>query len=557
MKRNIFFVSILLHFCAGQAQNTAFPSLEDLDRVVAEQQKYVDIREGRISDVKSKLRKTASEEERYQLKNFLFNEYSSYVVDSALHYAQEKLVSAYKMNRQDYIDDSRLNMAYVLIQGGMYKEASDILQNINRATLAEYLEKYYFHIYNTLYEAMVKYTIIKSQSKEYRAKAMLYKDSIMQKNDSTDVYIRADRLLEQGDYSKGLQILLDFYRQLDPDNRDVAYVAYSISDFYRRQGNREEEKKYLIVSAMADMKWAVKEYISLRRLATILYEEGDINRAYIYMRRSLDDATFCNARLRTIEVTQTLPIIDNAYQVKTKKEKKQMMIALACISILSVFLIGLVIYVRRQIKKLSAARSELNKANERLRQLNVELNSVNEQLQSANKELHETNHALSDMNQSLSEANNIKELYITKFMTECSSYIDKMDNYRRMLNKKAASGKLEDLFKTLKSSVIIKEEVEAFYNTFDETFLHLFPSFVESFNSLLPANEPIVPKQENHLTTELRIFALIRLGITDSERIASFLRYSKATIYSYRSRLRLKSLNPEHFEENIMQITSF
>ena len=556
MKRIIFFISILLHFCAGQAQNTAFPSLEDLDRVVAEQQKYVDIREGRISDVKSKLRKTASEEERYQLKNFLFNEYSSYVVDSALHYAQEKLVSAYKMNRQDYIDDSRLNMAYVLIQGGMYKEASDILQNINRATLAEYLERYYFLIYNTLYEAMVKHTIIESQSKEYRAKAMLYKDSIMQKNDSTDVYIRADRLLEQGDYSKGLQILLDFYRQL-PDNRDVAYVAYSISDFYRRQGNREEEKKYLIVSAMADMKWAVKEYISLRRLATILYEEGDINRAYIYMRRSLDDATFCNARLRTIEVTQTLPIIDNAYQVKTKKEKKQMMIALACISILSVFLIGLVIYVRRQIKKLSAARSELNKANERLRQLNVELNSVNEQLQSANKELHETNHALSDMNQSLSEANNIKELYITKFMTECSSYIDKMDNYRRMLNKKAASGKLEDLFKTLKSSVIIEEELEAFYNTFDETFLHLFPSFVKAFNSLLSANDSIVPKQEGRLTTELRIFALIRLGITDSERIASFLRYSKATIYSYRSRLRLKSLNPEHFEENIMQITSF
>ena len=572
MKRIIFFVSILLHFCAGQAQNTAFPSLEDLDRVVAEQQKYVDIREERISDVKSKLRKTASEEERYQLKNFLFNEYSSYVVDSALHYAQEKLVSAYKMNRQDYIDDSRLNMAYVLIQGGMYKEASDILQNINRATLAEYLERYYFLIYNTLYEAMVKYTIIESQSKEYRAKAMLYKDSIMQKNDSTDVYIRADRLLEQGDYTiqcyhktaHGSQNLEEALKAAERIRAKETYfihmshdMAYSISDFYRRQGNREEEKKYLIVSAMADMKWAVKEYISLRRLATILYEEGDINRAYIYMRRSLDDATFCNARLRTIEVTQTLPIIDNAYQVKTKKEKKQMMIALACISILSVFLIGLVIYVRRQIKKLSAARSELNKANERLRQLNVELNSVNEQLQSANKELHETNHALSDMNQSLSEANNIKELYITKFMTECSSYIDKMDNYRRMLNKKAASGKLEDLFKTLKSSVIIEEELEAFYNTFDETFLHLFPSFVKAFNSLLPANDSIVPKQEGRLTTELRIFALIRLGITDSERIASFLRYSKATIYSYRSRLRLKSLNPEHFEENIMQITSF
>lgn len=558
MKRIIFYILFTsLHIHILQAQGAAFPSLEDLDKVVAEQQKYVDMREMRISETKSQLHKAASEEERYQLKNSLFNEYSSYVVDSALHYAQEKLASAQKINRQDYIDDSRLNITYMLIQGGMYKEASDILRSINRATLAEYLERYYFLIYNTLYEAMVQYTIIESQSKEYRAKAVLYKDSILQKSDSADVYIRADKLLEQGDYNKGLQILQEFYHRLNPDNRDIAYTAYSISDFYRRQGKKEEEKNYLIVSAIADMKCAVKEYISLRRLATILYEEGDINRAYTYMRRSLDDATFCNARLRTIEVTQTLPIIDNAYQVKTKKEKKQMQIALTCISILSVFLICLVVYIRRQMKRLSVARSKLNEANDRLKQLNVELNSLNEQLQSTNKQLHNTNNVLSEVNQSLSEANSIKEIYIAKFMTECSAYIDKMNNYRRMLNKKAASGKLDELFNALKSSTIIEEELEAFYNTFDETFLRLFPSFVEKFNSLLPENEPIIPKQEGHLTTELRIFALIRLGIADTERIASFLRYSKATIYSYRSRLRLKSANPEHFEDLIMQIVSF
>ncbi|MDD3077644.1 MAG: DUF6377 domain-containing protein [Paludibacter sp.] len=538
------------------AQNYIDYSITDLDKVVAEQQKYTDLRENRITELKQKLGKTKLENERYKIESQLFEEYLPFTVDSALYYAKAKLISAKKLERNDFLNDSRMNITHVLILASMYKEASDSLKNINRSFIPDYLLSYYFCLQNTLYEAMSNYTIIEEQKKAYKAKAIIYKDSILWKNPN-DVYIHADKLSESGDYNKALKVLENFFSHLDPKSHDIAISAYAISDIYRQQGNSDEEKKYLIISAISDIKWGVKEYISLRKLATILYEEGDLDRAYNYMNRSLEDATFCNARLRTIEVTQTLPIIEQAYQAKASKESRHTFMALIGVSILSAFLIFMIIYVRIQMKRLSQTRSELDKANKRLQHLNTELNTVNEQLQLSNNQLNETNYILSATNKSLSEANHIKETYIVRFMTECSVYIDKMDNYRRMLNKQAIAGKLENLFNTLKSTTFINDELESFYNTFDETFLHLFPSFVEKFNQLLPKEDRIIPKKENSLTTELRIFALIRLGITDTERIAFFLRCSRSTVYSYRSRLRLKSMNPDAFEDQIMGITSF
>lgn len=444
----------------------------------------------------------------------------------------------------------------MFIQAGSYKEAWDMLHDINRQTLFPYLEKYYYTIYISLYDAMLQYAISTKQSEEYHAKLVLYRDSILQKRDSMDVYIYANQLLEQGNYNKGLSMLLGYYEKLPENDRKIGATAYLISDFYRRQGKRELEKRFLIISAISDIKWAIKEYISLRRLATILYEEGDLKRAYKYMRRSLNDAVLCNARLRTIEVTHTLPVIDKAYQLEKEKGEKRLRYVLIGISVLSLILMYLLCYVRKQMRKLTTARNELEKANEQLKLLNADINSMNIRLQETNSQLSGANGLLQEMNQSLSEANNIKVYYITRFMTECSAYIDKLDNYRRLLNKKSVTGKIEDLFKILKSSTFIETELTAFYVRFDETFLCLFPSFVEEFNMLLPKQEWIVPKKEGSLTTELRIYALIRLGINDSEQIASFLRYSKATIYSYRSRIRLKSLSPDIFEEQIMKIPS-
>lgn len=548
----IFLFSLCV--CPTLAQNKKFPSLNDLDKAIVEQQIYVNKREENICVNKKALQEATAEEERYRLKNLLFNEYTAYKVDSSLHYAKEKLISARKIGKQEYIDDSHINIARVLILAGMYKEAFDILDNINRPQMVDYLKDYYFQTYNILYESMLKHSLDSSNTERYRQKATEYKDSILINCNYTNPYIYADRLIMDGNYQKGLKLLLDTFEKVNPENREIAYTAYAISDFYRRQGNIEEEKKYLIVSALSDIKWGIKEYISLWRLATILYQEGDIERAYTYVSRSLDDAAFSNARLRTLEITQTLPIIQNAYLLKNHTEQRRQQNALIFTTILILSLAIMLFFIRIQLKRLSKTRSQLNQANQQLQQLNVELKTVNEQLLSTNDQLNETNNTLSSTNESLTEANNIKETYITRFMSECSAYIDKIDTYRRQLNKLAASGKLDSLYKELKSSSFIEKELESFYSTFDETFLHLFPDFVEQFNSLLRENEAIAPPKKGGLSTELRVFALLRLGITDNERIASFLRCSKATIYSYRSRVRLKSFSPEQFEEQIMHL---
>ena len=307
-----------------------------------------------------------------------------------------------------------------------------------------------------------------------------------------------------------------------------------MSEAYRLKGDKKGQKHFLALSAIADLKSAVKEYVSLRKLASLVYEDGDIDRAYNYLKCSLEDATLCNARLRTLEISQVFPIIDQAYQLKTKRQQQEMKISLICISLLVA-----IFFVYKQMKKVAAARREV-----------IDTNTL---LQELNGELHDSNSQLKEMNHTLSEANYIKEEYIGRYMDQCSTYLDKMDLYRRSLNKIAATGRVEELYKAIKSSQFLEEELKEFYANFDMTFLQLFPNFVEEFNALLV--EPMQPKQGELLNTELRIFALIRLGITDSTKIAQFLRYSVTTIYNYRTRVRNKALGErDEFEAKVMKI---
>ena len=278
-------------------------------------------------------------------------------------------------------------------------------------------------------------------------------------------------------------------------------------------------------------------------MAELLYEEGDVERANNYMKKNVADASLYNARLRNVQASKMLPVIDRSYQMEKEQQRRKLQVFLSVISILSVFLITTIGYIVRQMKKLAKARREVVCANEELQKLNGELVKANRRQKL--------------MNDALTEVNCIKEEYIGRFLGLCSAYIDKLETYRRMLNKKAASGKVEELYKTLKSSQFIDDELKEFYRNFDNSFLNIFPDFVECFNLLLPQDEAIVPKQDERLTTELRIFALIRLGITDSAKIAGFLRYSITTIYTYRSKLKNKSLHRDDFEERVMEIGSF
>ena len=535
---NIFILLFVCH-CLN-AKNTTFPTLEDLDKVVANQQIYTNARLRMLDSLKSDLRKADDLHKKYAIEKELFAGYQSFVVDSALLYAQKKLSLAQRLNDAEELSYSYLDVVSMLIKGGNYKEANEVLQRLNVRNASSNLRNYYYTVNQDLYTTLQTVSLTANERKLYNEKSSLYKDSILSLKLDPSVWVVTDRMMDKHRYKDALQILLKEYPTLNVDDRRMAYVAYSISDIYRLMGNREKEKQYLIVSAIADIKSAVKEYISLRRLATLLYEDGDIERSYLYMKRALEDAIYCNARLRVIEVSDIMPIINKAYEDKTQREKHVTLLALVSISVLSLMLIGLVFLLRRQMKKLSITQRAL-------RDKNAELYKLNDVLS-------KTNDALSESNDSLSEASRIKDMYIAQFMTECSTYIDKMELYRKQLRKVATTGSKTELLDLLKSPTFIEKEVDAFFATFDATFLSLFPNFVHDFNQLLLPESQVVNKKDKRLNTELRICALIRLGISDNERLAAFLRCSKATIYSYRSRTRLKSLQPDLFEEQLMNL---
>ena len=539
----LIFVTIVLSGLLYAKDNKSTDALlREIDGIIKNRQTYGAEKEARIADLKKLLAEATSDEQRYGFCGRLFDEYRAYNLDSSFVYAQRKEELAHRMDKLDYLDDAAMNMAEVMGTTGMYKEALELLGQIDKKTLPDYLYGYYYHLYRTIYGLMGDYAVTEKVKKEYYRMTDLYRDSLLQINASDSlgyVLVMADKCIVHAQYDEAIRMLMEYYNKPSLDDHSKAMLTSTLSEGYRLKGDKQGQKRYLALSASADLKSAVKEYVSLRKLASLVYDEGDIDRAYNYLKCSLEDATLCNARLRTLEISQVFPIIDQAYQLKTKRQQQEMKVSLICISLLSVFLLVAIFFVYKQMKKVAAARREV-----------VDTNTL---LQELNEELHDSNSQLKEMNHTLSEANYIKEEYIGRYMDQCSTYLDKMDLYRRSLNKIAAAGRVEELYKAIKSSQFLDEELKEFYANFDMTFLQLFPNFVEEFNALL--TEPMQPKPGELLNTELRIFALIRLGITDSTKIAQFLRYSVTTIYNYRTRVRNKALGErDEFETKVMQI---
>ena len=509
-----------------------------LDQAIKERPIYMEQKELKLVELKRQLHRQIPDEERFAILGTLLDEYRSFNTDSALHMAEEREQIAIRLGNREYIDNARMNKADVLGMTGMYKEVMDLMRNIHIDRLPVDIHPYYYHIYRTVYGLMADYAVTAYEKKLYTELTDKYRDSLLLVNKDNlliHTLIQSDQYNVRNEYDKAIRLLTDYLALQKDYEHDVAICAYTLSESYRLKGDKEKEKEYLIVSAMADMKTAVREYISLRKLAVLLYQEGDIERAYSYVKICMEDAAACNARLRKLEILEIFPIINDAYQQKTEKQQEQMKWALVSISLLAIF------YVYKQMKKVAAARREVIDANKRLKELNDELHLSNAQLKEANH--------------SIAENSYLKEEYIGRYMDQCSVYLEKMDNYRRSLGKIAATGNVEELYKNIKSSKFIEGELKEFYTNFDNTFLQLFPTFVEDFNALLADDEQISLKAGERMNTELRIFALIRLGITDSVKIAQFLRYSVTTIYNYRTKVRNKAAGDRDLlEQEVMTI---
>lgn len=548
MKRHIvnfiIFLSASLPLCAKSQPDSL---LIALDKAIAESSKYEKQKTDRIHLIKGELNNSRiSEADRYRIHSRLFQEYESYNCDSARHYVDLNLEIARHTGNPDWMNESLIRKANILAFTGLYSEAIDLLQKVDRQRLQNDKATEYYNSLQNIYLYRAEYVSGDEYMSVYLDSMNVYRDSTLHylpENSYEYTITMVPRLIDQQRLDDAESMLLAYLGNHQSGTRDYSVLTSILAFVYQCSEDAEQRKIYLVKSAISDIQAVVKENNSLRALAELLYEEGQIARADHYMKISMEDANFFNARLRNIQASKMLPIIDSAYQKEKEAQRKELQILLLIISILSVFLLIAVVYVILQIRKVARARRKVI-------EVNKELKHLNEELTEANNQQRLTNHTLT-------EANHIKEEYIGRFLGLCSAYIDKLEAYRRMLNKKAASGKVEELYKTLKSNQFIEDELKEFYENFDSSFLSIFPDFVDSFNKLLPKEEQIIPKQGEHLTTELRIFALIRLGIDDSPRIAGFLRYSITTIYTYRSKLRNKSLYKDMFEEEVMKIGSF
>lgn len=541
MKRLIIiFVVMLAGTFSIQAQELRTLLLE-LDKCVEKKETYRAERHERIDSLRQQV-ETVQGAQLLEVYEAMYQTYSHFQTDSALFYLD-------KMNQLTELQEDpqkrtwvALNMAEQLAIMGAYSDAEDKVKKLNTTDMNQEERTRYYHVCRTIYGWMADYmSSTPSLSKELRHKTDLYRDSIISTDTdplSRDI-VRADHLLANGKRDEAKQLIENYLPHAEKEQK--SYVHYILSEIYRQQNNSTEQMRHLALVAIEDLKRGVTEYAALPLLATKLKEQGEVERAYNYLFCSMEDANFCNAKLRTMEISEVFPIIEKSYKQKERLARQTERGLLLGVSVMTIMLVLVVLYLRSQMHKLSQTRQQLSVANDQLEQANRLLGQRNDTLQESNAMLH--------------QMDRVKEEYIALFLDRCRTYLSALEKYRKSLLKLAKRNQSAELMKKLKDDTLIEEEQQKLYNEFDEAFLDLHPHFVEGFNALLRPEERLTPKRHERLNTELRIFALIRLGVTDTAQIAQFLDYSMPTIYNYRSRIRSKSIYPkEEFEEKLMEL---
>ena len=548
MKKIKFLVCCILAFNCNfisNADSELDQLIEKLDSVMHARGDYERSVENQLINLKDLLKEqSTSTENKYFIINKIIEIYEYYSFEQALSYIEQNLKHAKTLDNSYFVEECKLKLSKLLISSGRYKESVDLLGGINKNSLDPKLLRNYYSDFTEAYSRLSFYTPVTESRKNYLELYTIYRDSLVKTLPrSSEEYLA---LVEKQQRDDG-QIELAFktndkrLSMVKTDSRLFALIAFERSISYKLQGNVKQEKKYLILSAIADIKNSVKDNASLTELATILFEERDLERAYKFINFSFEDAETYNSPLRFVNLSNILPVITKAYESSTNIQKSKLKNLLFYISILALFLLGLVLFVYSQIKKLSLTRNNLKLANDELQNLNLKLSQSNDNLNNLYDEL--------------SKSDKVKVNSLGVFLNLYSDYINKLELYRKMVRKHLVTNKINDLINLTKSNEIINSEIKLFNKNFDEAFLHIYPDFVEKLNQLLKIDSKVnYNLNSKELSTEIRIFALIRLGITSSSQISKILRYSVNTIYNYRVKVKNNALNREGFETDITNI---
>ena len=520
--------------------------LQRLDEKIEQRDNYRAMHEERIDHLKQILHRTPiTPEQRYDVHTMLIEAYEAYQFDSTLYYLDRNLELARLTDSRYRTDETLLRLAHLYSTSGYYLEASEILyRKIDTTRLDSDLMSRYYLTFSRFLSETHEYSGDMRTSEEARQKLAYYTRRMLEtlpRDSDTHRRYLSEKLIDTGEIDRADAIVDSLLAKEPPTTRNYAIYAYTKSMIEGRRGHADEQIAWLVRSACADLQSATRDNASLCLLSEILFLSfDDIDGAFRYIRISMEDALFYHARLRPWQIASVLPIIEQSYQARQKRQFR--IIVGLSIALLGLFLLTAVIAVAetRQKRRLSLMRRELQQTNEQLNDYIRKLSEINEDQQILNDEI--------------LEANAVKEEYIGLFLGICSDYIDKLKDFQRTIRRKLATESSSAVQKELGSSKMVDE----FYNTFDNAFLHLYPNFVNEFNSLLRPDAHIEPKKGKLLNTELRIFALIRLGISDSSKIAGLLRYSVNTIYNYRAKVKNNAIGSrEDFEEKIKKIGTF
>jgi len=528
-KQLILLCIFAIAYCTPLQASKIDSLLQVLDKAINNRTVYLDTKIRQIDSIKDRLRNHSAAKDRYEIQNQLIFEYQTLNCDSSLAYIGRNIAIAKQLNDQKLMTESQVKLAFVLSISGLFTQAWEVLKQIDYDGLPQYLKVIYHWSYIRYYENLIKYTDHDNYNRQYESEIAKSRNSLMGLLDpKSDMYLKekAFKLKAAGMFKESRDIQLHLFKKEKSDTHGYGMAAMGLAMIATELGEMQLVEEYLIMAAITDVRLAIKENESLLTLAIYLNKKGDVNRAFTYIQAALDDANYYNSRFRNTVIARTQPIIEATYLAKIDQQRKNLRLYAIVISIFAIILILTLYFLFKQMRIVSRARKKLNMTNEQLTLVNHKLD----------------------------EANLVRERYIGYYLNQCAVYLDKLDDFRKNVYRKVKSRQLEDLQQLTSSNASLEKYAQDLYTDFDRTFLEVYPNFVDEFNSLLRPDEQYQLKKDK-LNTELRIFALIRLGISDVNQIAIFLRYSMQTIYNYKSKVKSKAItDAEHFEEKVRKL---
>lgn len=558
IKNTISILLMLLAVAQAAAVEKADSVYRLIDKAMAGADAYFERREARIDGLKSRLQGSREPARRYALEFSLYEEYRGLSNDSALAYIERAAATAAARGDKASAGKCMALEACQCSMSGLYAEALVMLDRVDLRSLDSVGLPLYYHARSHLYGEIAAHTAVPSMKSGYAGLSSAYEDSLLAVTGEDDaLYLQhmEKRMFAAGDYYGALRYNEKWMRLRGHVPTEFAVIAFYRYLDYKMLGNKAEWTYWLAMSALADIRNGTTDQASMWELAQHMYTTGDYARANRYIDFAGACARKFHTALRSYQVMPVLSVISKKYQTDMASTNRMLYVALMAACVFALTVLCFAVYLVRQRKRLAAAQAGLREGNERLTRLNGEMQKALHELDLSNRRLTATGERLNAAVAGLDESNRVKEKYIGLFLRQCSSYIERMDHMRRDVLAMVKAKRYGELYDMVKKHGFRDKEQEELFEIFDSTFIRLFPTFVDEFNQLLRPECRIALADQSKLNTGVRIFALIRLGIDDSSKIAEFLHYSVNTIYNYRARIKNGAMvSRDEFEDMVRSI---